>query len=326
MIVGAGGHGLSTAYYLAKNHGITNVAVLERGWLGGGNMGRNTTVVRSNYLWDESAAIYEFSLKLWESLEDELDFDVMLSQRGVVNLAHSLHDVREVKRRVSANNANGIDAEWLEPDDLKAFLPIINISPDVRYPVLGASLQRRGGIARHDHVAWGYARGADRLGVDIIQNCEVTGFLHRRRTRSSASRRLRGPIRAGTVALAAAGHTSTLADRLGIRLPIQSHPLQALVSELIEPFLNTRDHVERRARVREPARQGRARDGRGHRCLQLVRAARLVQHHRAPARRGDRAVPGIRRRFACCAPGRASSTSARTRRRSSGACRWTTST
>ena len=238
VIVGAGGHGLSTAYYLAKNHDITNVAVVERGWLGGGNMGRNTTVVRSNYLWDESAAIYEFSLKLWESLEDELDFDVMLSQRGVVNLAHSLHDVRETKRRVGANNANGIDAEWLEPDELKAFVPIINISPDVRYPVLGAALQRRGGIARHDHVAWGYARAADQLGVDIIQNCEVTDFL-RDGNRVVGVETVRGPIRAGTVALAAAGHTSTLADKLGIRLPIQSHPLQALVSELIEPFLNT---------------------------------------------------------------------------------------
>ena len=238
VIVGAGGHGLSTAYYLAKNHGITNVAVLERGWLGGGNMGRNTTVVRSNYLWDESAAIYEFSMKLWESLEDELDFDVLLSQRGVVGLAHSIHDVREIKRRVSANNANGIDAEWLEPGELKRFLPIVNISPDVRYPVLGASVQRRGGIARHDHVAWGYAHAADHLGVDIIQNCEVTDFL-RDGERIVGVQTTRGPIAAGNVALAAAGHTSTLAGKLGIRLPIQSHPLQALVSELIEPFLNT---------------------------------------------------------------------------------------
>ncbi|MBM4407011.1 MAG: sarcosine oxidase subunit beta family protein [Chloroflexi bacterium] len=238
VVVGAGGHGLSTAYYLAKNHGITNVAVLERGWLGGGNMGRNTTVVRSNYLWDQSAAIYEFSLKLWESLEDELDFDVLLSQRGVVALAHSTHDVREIKRRVSANHANGIDAEWLEPAELKRFVPIINISPEVRYPVLGGSLQRRGGIARHDHVAWGYAHAADRMGVDIIQNCEVTDFL-RDGDRITGVQTTRGPIAAGNVALAAAGHTSTLADRLGIRLPIQSHPLQALVSELIEPFLDT---------------------------------------------------------------------------------------
>ena len=237
VIVGAGGHGLSTAYYLAKNHDITNVAVVERGWLGGGNMGRNTTVIRSNYLWDESAAIYEFSLKLWESLEDELDFDVMFSQRGVLGLAHSLHDVREGRRRVGSNNANGIDAEWLEPDDVREFCPIINVSPEARYPVLGATLQRRGGIARHDHVAWGYARGADRLGVDIIQGCEVTGFL-RDGVRVVGVETTRGPIRAGRVGLAAAGHTTTLADKVGVRLPIQSHPLQALVSELYEQFLN----------------------------------------------------------------------------------------
>ena len=237
VVVGAGGHGLATAYYLARNHEITNVAVVEKGWLGGGNMGRNTTVIRSNYLWDESAAIYEFSLKLWETLADELDFDLMFSQRGVLNLAHSLHDVREGRRRVGSNNANGIDAEWLETDDVREFCPIVNVSPDARYPVLGATLQRRGGIARHDHVAWGYARAADRLGVDLIQGCEVTGFL-RDGVRVVGVETTRGPIRAGRVGLAAAGHTTTLADRIGVKLPIQSHPLQALVSELYEQFLN----------------------------------------------------------------------------------------
>ncbi len=162
VIVGGGGHGLSTAYYLAKNHGITNVCVVEKGWLAGGNMARNTTVIRSNYLWDESSAIYEHSLKLWEGLEEDLGSDLQFSQRGVLNLAHSLGDVRSSMRRVHANRLNGIDAEWLTPEDVKAFCPIVNISPDVRYPVLGATLQRRGGIARHDKVAWGYATRRER--------------------------------------------------------------------------------------------------------------------------------------------------------------------
>ncbi|MEQ9198842.1 MAG: FAD-dependent oxidoreductase, partial [Rhodospirillales bacterium] len=176
IIIGGGGHGLATAYYLARQHGIRNVAVLEKGWIGGGNTGRNTTIVRSNYLWDESAAMYEHSLKLWEGLSQDLNYNVMFSQRGVMNLAHNLHDVRESIRRVNANRLNGVDAVWLDAAGVKEFCPIINISPDVRYPVLGATLQKRAGVARHDAVAWGYARGADALGVDIIQNCEVTGF------------------------------------------------------------------------------------------------------------------------------------------------------
>src|SRR5918992_836931 len=175
IVIGAGGHGLATAYYLAKEHGITDVAVLEKGWLGGGNTGRNTTIIRSNYLWDESAAIYEHSLKLWEGLSRELNFNLMLSQRGVLNLAHNLHDVREGIRRVNANRLNGVDAEWLEPQQVKDFCPIVDIAPGARYPVLGATLQRRGGVARHDAVAWGYARAADSRGVDIVQNCAVTG-------------------------------------------------------------------------------------------------------------------------------------------------------
>jgi sarcosine oxidase subunit beta len=237
IVVGAGGHGLATAYYLARHHGITDVAVLDRGWLGGGNMGRNTTIIRSNYLWDESAAIYEHSLKLWEGLAEELDYDLLFSQRGVLNLAHNLHDVREGMRRAEANRLNGVDAEWLDADGVKAFCPIVNVSPDARYPVLGATLQRRGGIAKHDHVAWGYARAADALGVDIIQGCEVTDLLVSD-GRITGVETTRGRIHADRVALAAAGHTSVLAAMAGLELPIQSHPLQALVSELLEPVLN----------------------------------------------------------------------------------------
>ena len=195
MIVGGGGHGLATAYYLAKEHGITDVAVLERGWLAGGNITRNTTIIRSNYLWDESAAIYEHSLKLWEGLEAELDYDLLFSQRGVLNLAHTLQDVRDGVRRVNANRLNGIDAEWLEPDAVGGGLPDPRTSrPTSRYPVLGATFQPRGGIARHENVAWGYARAADALGVDLIQGCEVTGIEVARRPRG----RGRDDARAGS--------------------------------------------------------------------------------------------------------------------------------
>ncbi len=238
VVVGAGGHGLATAYYLAANHGITDVCVVEKGWLGGGNMARNTTIIRSNYLWDESAAIYEHSLMLWESLEETLSFDMQFSQRGVLNLAHDLGDVRSSVRRVEANRLNGVDAEWLDADGVKAFAPIVNISPDVRYPVLGGTLQRRGGVARHDKVAWGYARGADRRGVDIVEHAEVTGFLRGDGGRVEGVETSRGAIRARKVALAAAGHTSVLASMVGLRLPVQSHPLQALVSALYEPVLD----------------------------------------------------------------------------------------
>jgi sarcosine oxidase subunit beta len=238
VVVGAGGHGLSTAYYLAKNHGITDVCVVEKGWLGGGNMARNTTIIRSNYLWDESAAIYEHSLKLWEGLEEELGLDLEFSQRGVLNLAHHLGDVRSSMRRAYANRLNGIDAEWLTPDEVKAFCPIVNVSPSLRYPVMGATLQRRGGIARHDKVAWGYATAADRLGVDLVEHAEVTGFLRGPGGRVEGVETSRGMIRATKVALVAAGHTSVVASMLGLRLPIQSHPLQALVSVLLEPVLD----------------------------------------------------------------------------------------
>jgi len=236
IVVGGGGHGLATAYYLAKRHGMTDVAVLERGWLGGGNMGRNTTIIRSNYLWDESAAIYEHSLCLWEGLEEELDYDILLSQRGVLNLAHNLSDVREGVRRVNANRLNGVDAEWLDAAGVKEVCPIIDTSAEARYPVLGGTYQPRGGIAKHDHVAWGYARAADALGVDIIQGCEVTDVLVEDGAVTGVETS-RGRIRAPRVALAAAGHSSVLAAVAGIALPVQSHPLQALVSELLEQVL-----------------------------------------------------------------------------------------
>ena len=180
IIVGAGGHGLATAYYLAERHGMTDVAVLDRGWLGGGNMCRNTTIIRSNYLWDESAAIYEHALKLWEGLAQELDYELLFDQRGVLNLAHNLTDVREGVRRAETNRLNGVDAEWLDIDEVAEFCPLVNVSPDVRYPVLGGTLQRRAGIAKQDHVAWAFARGADARGVDLIQGCEVTEILTHR--------------------------------------------------------------------------------------------------------------------------------------------------
>ena len=238
IVIGAGGHGLSTAYYLARNHGITDVCVVEKGWLGGGNMARNTTIIRSNYLWDESAAIYEHSLKLWERLEEDLGFDLQFSQRGVLNLAHGVQDVRSSIRRVNANRLNGVDAEWLTANEVKEFCPIVNVSPSLRYPVMGATLQRRGGIARHDKVAWGYATRASDLGIDIVEHCEVTGFVRGEGGRVEGVETTRGMIGAPKVALVAAGHTSVLASMVGLRLPIQSHPLQALVSVLLEPVLD----------------------------------------------------------------------------------------
>ena len=235
IIVGGGGHGLATAYYLAKNHGMANIAVLEKGWIGGGNTGRNTTIIRSNYLWNESGALYEHALKLWEGLSEELNINLMFSQRGVLNLAHNLSDVREGVRRVEANKLNGIDAEWLTPGQVKAFCPIIDVSSTARYPVLGATLQRRAGPARHATVAWGYARAADSLGVDIIQNCEVTGIL-REGGWVTGVRTTRGTILAPKVGLVVAGHASVVAAMADIRLPLQSHALQALVSEPVKPI------------------------------------------------------------------------------------------
>ena len=238
VLVGGGGHGLATAYYLAKNHRITKVAVLERGWLGGGNTGRNTTIVRSNYLYPESARLYDFALKLYERLSRELNFNIMLSQRGLIDLAHSRHDLDSMARWVNAMHMNGVDAELLTRDEVAAWLPLLDMSPDARYPVLGGFLQRRAGTARHDAVAWGYARAADALGVDIIQNCEVTGFRTGADGRVVGVETSRGRIRAERIGIAAAGHSSVLAKLAGFRLPVVSYALQAMVTEPLKPALD----------------------------------------------------------------------------------------
>jgi sarcosine oxidase subunit beta len=238
IIIGGGGHGLTTAYYLAKNHGMTNIAVIEKGWIGGGNTGRNTTIIRSNYLWDQSAALYEHALKLWEGMSQELNFNVMFSQRGVMNVAHNLHDVRELKRRWHANRLNDIDCEWLNTKQVKEFCPVINTSPNIRYPVMGATLQRRGGTARHDAVAWGYARGADAMGVDIIQNCEVTN-INVKNGLVTGIETSKGTIDSKQIGVVAAGHSSVIANMVGIQLPLESRPLQALVSEPVKPIIDT---------------------------------------------------------------------------------------
>jgi sarcosine oxidase, subunit beta len=237
VIVGAGGHGLATAYYLAMEHGIRNVAVLDKGWLGGGNTGRNTTVIRSNYLQPESAALYEHSLKLWEGLSEALNYNVMYSARGVLMLAHNDHDVRVFKRHVHANRLQGIDNEWLTPREAKAFCPPLHIGQDARYPVLGAALQRRGGVARHDAVAWAYARAASALGVDIIQNCAVTGFVRDPTGAVTGVTTERGTIGARRIGVVTAGHTSVVMDMAGVRMPLESFPLQALVSEPVKPVM-----------------------------------------------------------------------------------------
>ncbi len=235
VIVGGGGHGLATAYYLATECGISNVAVIEKGWLGGGNTGRNTTIVRSNYLWDESAGIYEHAMKLWEGLSRTLNYNVMFSQRGLLHLAHNVHDMQEIGRRGNAIFLNGIDSEFLTPAQVKQMVPFINLN--CRYPVMGALLQKRGGTARHDAVAWGYARAADAAGVDIIQNCEVTGFRQHGNIIQGVETS-HGFIAARKVGCVVAGHCSVLAEMAGFRLPVESFPLQALVSEPVKPILD----------------------------------------------------------------------------------------
>lgn len=238
VIVGGGGHGLATAYYLAKEHGVRNIAVLEKAWLGGGSTGRNTTIVRSNYFLQPNAHFYEFSLKLWERMSTELNFNVMFSQRGVLNLAHSYADLDAYARRGNAMRCNGIDAQLLTREEVAAKVPGLDVSERARFPILGGLLQPRGGTARHDAVAWGYARAADRFGVDIIQNCEVTGF-ERDGATVCALHTTQGTIRAGKVGLAVAGHSSQVAALAGIELPIESHVLQALVSESVKPVLDS---------------------------------------------------------------------------------------
>ncbi|MCC6196045.1 MAG: sarcosine oxidase subunit beta family protein [Burkholderiales bacterium] len=238
LIVGGGGHGLATAYYLARRHGMRRVAVLEKGWLGGGNTGRNTTIVRSNYHLDANAHFYEFSLKLWEGLARELNYNVMYSARGVLNLVHSPADMDAAMRRGNAMRLNGIDARFLSRDEIARWMPNLDCSPSARFPIVGGLLQPRGGTVRHDAVAWGYARAADALGVDIIQQCEVTGI----RVDGGAVAGVettRGYIAAPRVGLAVAGHTTQLAAMAGVAMPIESHVLQAMVTEPVKPILDT---------------------------------------------------------------------------------------
>ncbi|AMX97132.1 MULTISPECIES: sarcosine oxidase subunit beta [Mesorhizobium] len=239
IIIGGGGHGLATAYYLAKEHGITNVAVVEKGWLGSGNVGRNTTAVRSNYLLPANTRFYEHSMKLWENLSHELNYNVMFSQRGCLNLAHTPAQFDDYARRGNAMRHLGVDAELMTKAEIKRLIPALDISDSARFPVVGGLMQRRAGTARHDAVAWGYARGADRRGVDIIENCEVTGFL-RDGDRISGVTTSRGDIRARKVAVAVAGSTGRVMQMAGIEtMPIESHVLQAFVTESLKPFIDT---------------------------------------------------------------------------------------
>jgi sarcosine oxidase subunit beta len=239
IIVGGGGHGLATAYYLARNHGISNVAVLEKGWLGGGSVGRNTTIVRSNYLLDANAAFYEHGMKLWTRLSRDLNYNVMLSQRGVLNLAHTDAQMEAMARRGNAMRLNGIDAELLDVAAVRDKAPLLDTSPDARFPVVGGLIQPRAGTARHDAVAWGYARAASALGVDIIQQCEVTDILRAPGGAVTGVETTRGRIRAEKIALCVAGHTTWLGDMVGLRLPIETHVLQAMVTEPVKPCLDT---------------------------------------------------------------------------------------
>ena len=239
VIIGGGGHGLATAYYLAARHGITNVAVLEKGYLGSGNVGRNTTLVRSNYLLPGNTEFFEHSLKLWEGLSHELNYNVMLSQRGQLVLAHGPGQLDVLARKGNTMRLNGIDAELLEREDVQKLVPFLDYSAQSRFPIYGGLYQARAGTVRHDAVAWGYARGADHLGVDLIENCEVTGFL-RSGDRVIGVETSRGTIHAGRTAICVAGHSSQMTAKLGWRLPVESHLLQAFVTEPIKPFL---DHV-----------------------------------------------------------------------------------
>ncbi|AZO13380.1 sarcosine oxidase subunit beta family protein [Mesorhizobium sp. M2A.F.Ca.ET.043.05.1.1] len=238
IIIGGGGHGLATAYYLAKNHGVTNVALLEKGWIGGGNTGRNTTVVRSNYFYPESAAIYGLAHSLYKTLSTDLNYNVMFSARGILTLAHSEAAMETAARSVNAIQVNGIDCELFSVEDVRRVVPIYNFGPDARFPVYGGTWQPSGGTARHDAVAWGYARAASRLGVDIIQNCEITDFIIENGRCRGVVTSL-GAIRAERTGMAVAGHSSVLAAKAGFRLPVNSYALQACVSEPVKPIIDT---------------------------------------------------------------------------------------
>jgi heterotetrameric sarcosine oxidase beta subunit len=237
IIIGGGGHGLATAFYLAANHGVKNIAVIERGYIGSGNVGRNTTLVRSNYQMDGNTQFFEYSLKLWEGLSHALNYNVMLSQRGQIVLAHGPSQLDVLARKGNIMRLNGIDAELLDRKEVMRILPYLDYSAETRFPIYGGLLQRRAGTARHDAVAWGYARAADRLGVDIIENCEVTGFSAAG-NRITGVRTNRGAIGAERTAISVAGHSSHIAAMAGLRLPIESHLLQAFVTEPIKPFVN----------------------------------------------------------------------------------------
>jgi len=237
VVIGGGGHGLATAYYLARAHGISRVAVLEKGWIGGGNTGRNTTIIRSNYFYPASAALYDFSVSLYEGLARELNYNIMFSQRGMLEVAHDEADLEVMARAANAMRINGVDIDLLSRDEVLDMVPLLDARPEIRWPVAGALIQRRAGVARHDAVAWGYARAADALGVDIIQNCEVTGFDITSR-RLAAVETTRGRITADRFGMAVAGHSSVLASMAGFRLPLQSYALQAMVSEPLKPCLH----------------------------------------------------------------------------------------
>ncbi|GHG92298.1 sarcosine oxidase subunit beta family protein [Pseudodonghicola xiamenensis] len=238
IIIGGGGHGLATAYYLAKNHGVKNVALLEKGWIGGGNSGRNTTVVRSDYYYPESAALYDLSVRLYEGLSRDLNYNIMFSQRGMMVLTHSEAEMEMAARQVNAMQINGIDSQLLETEGVRKLAPILNFGREARYPIHGAMYQPRGGTARHDAVVWGFARGADSFGVDIIQNCEVTDVIVEA-GRATGVATTRGEIRANRIGAAVAGHSSVLAQMAGYKLPIHSYALQAFVSEPLKPVMDT---------------------------------------------------------------------------------------
>jgi heterotetrameric sarcosine oxidase beta subunit len=235
IIVGGGGHGLATAYYLASEHGMTNIAVVEKGWIGGGNVGRNTTIIRSNYLLPGNEAFYELSLKLWEGLEQSINYNAMVSQRGIINLFHSDAQRDAAVRRGNSMIMHGADATLLDEDDLRQICPFLDFE-NARFPIKGGLMQKRGGSVRHDAVAWGYARAADALGVDIIQNCEVTGFIMEA-GKCVGVDTTRGKIRAKKTGVAVAGSTSRVMGKAGMRLPIESHVLQAFVSEGLKPII-----------------------------------------------------------------------------------------
>jgi len=238
VIIGGGGHGLATAYYLAKEHNITNVAIIEKGWLGGGNMGRNTTIIRSNYMHDDNALFSEFGMDLWRKMSQDLNYNVMFSPRGIINLAHSDAQMNVFARRGNSMRLNGIDAVLLNREEVKEIIPMADFSDNVRFPIFGGLMQPSAGTARHDAVAWGYARQADEMGVDIIQNCEVKG-IKRNGDEVEGIETTKGFIKTKKVGVVAAGHSSVLANMAGLRLPLESKPLQALVSEPVKPIIDT---------------------------------------------------------------------------------------